>query len=94
VVAMLARVPTYLNPGGVLYLPLSSLSDTGKILGAARRAFGHRIEQLSQISFPFCTELRQNMGLLNGLKEQGVIDFTTRGSRALWNLQIYRAWAP
>lgn len=92
VTAMLQSVSKRLHPGGVLYLPISSLSNVSKILHAARSAFGSKIEQLSQVNFPFCPELRQHFDRLCTLKEQGIIDFTTRGSRAVWSLQIYRAW--
>lgn len=92
VVQMLGRVREFLKDSGVLYLPVSSLSNVGKILAAARRVFGEKIEQLTTVNFPFGPELREHMDRLSVLREEGVIDFTTRKSRHFWSLQIYKAW--
>ena len=92
VVQMLGRVREFLKSTGVLYLPVSSLSNVSKILAAARRVFGEKIELLTTVNFPFGPELREHMDRLSALREEGVIDFTTRKSRHFWSLQIYRAW--
>ena len=92
VVEMLANIRPYLKENGVLYLPVSSLSNVGRILAAARDVFGDNIEQLTSVNFPFGPELREHMERLEELRAEGVIDFTTRKSRSVWSLQIYKAW--
>jgi hypothetical protein len=44
------------------------------------------------VDFPFCAEFRGHEGRLNALREQRLIDFTTRRSRHFWGLRVYRAW--
>lgn len=92
VVEMLERVKDFMQDKGTLYLPVASLSNMGRILGAARKVFGDQIEQLSEVQFPFGPELREHMGRLTSLREQGIIDFQERKSRHFWSLHIYRAW--
>lgn len=92
VVQMLGRVREFLTDTGALYLPVSSLSNVGRILSAAKEIFGDNIEPLTVINFPFGPELREHMDRLTVLRDEGVIDFVTRKSRHFWSLQIYKAW--
>lgn len=92
VIGMLRHVTDYLSPGGVLYLPVASLSNAPRILDAARDVFGDKIELLTQQDYPFGPGLKEHTDRLNELREQGIIDFTTRKSRHFWSLYIYRAW--
>ncbi len=94
VVKMLESVREHLRPGGVLYLPMSSLSHVGRILAAAKGVFGERMEELSQVNFPFGPELKAHMARLEELRAEGIIDFTNYKSRHFWSLHIYRAWVP
>lgn len=92
VIGMLRQVKGYLAPKGVLYLPIASLSNAPRILDAARDVFGDNIELLTQQNYPFGPGLKEHADRLNELREQGIIDFTTRKSRHFWSLYIYRAW--
>jgi methylase of polypeptide subunit release factors len=92
VVAMLDRVKDYLTERGVLYLPIASLSNAKRILHTAGEIFGGKIEQLTQVHYPFGPGLKEHVEKLEQLRGQGLIDFTTRKSRHFWSLTIYRAW--
>ncbi len=92
VVAMLGRAKDYLTDRGVLYLPIASLSNARRILHTAGEIFGSKIEQLTQVHYPFGPGLKEHTEKLHELREQGIIDFTTRKSRHFWSLTIYRAW--
>lgn len=92
VVAMLNHVKDYLTNRGVLYLPIASLSNAKRILQTAGEIFGTKIEQLTKVDYPFGPGLKEHVDKLNELRDQGIIDFTTRKSRNFWSLTIYRAW--
>ena len=92
VVKLLSRVSEYLKPKGMLYLPVASLSNANKILEAAKNVFGSKIEQVVKVDYPLCAELKEQIHKLAGLRDQGIIDFTSRRSRHFWSLQVYRAW--
>jgi 16S rRNA G1207 methylase RsmC len=92
VVRMLKGAINHLREGGSLYLPVLSLSNTGRILQVARSVFGEHIEPLVTVDFPFGAELKEQEHTLSGLRAQGIIDYKTRRSRHFWSLQIYRAW--
>jgi methylase of polypeptide subunit release factors len=92
IVKMLDGARSHLNPGGVLYYPTGTISSTKRTLDAAQRAFGERIELIEQIEVPFCQEFKDNMDVMTRLKDEGLIEFSTRRSRHLWTLQIYRCW--
>ncbi len=92
IVKMLEHAPAHLNPGGVLYYPTGTISSTSRTLAAAQLAFGDNIEIVEQIEVPFCQEFKDNMDVMTRLQSEGLIEFTTRRSRHLWTLQIYRCW--
>ena len=92
IVRMLDNVHGYLKPGGVLYFPTGSISNIPRTLEAAHRAFGDHVELLEEIDVPFCTEFKENMDVMIRLRDEGLIDFSPRRSRHVWQLQVYRAW--
>ena len=92
VIAMLNRAKDYLTDRGVLYLPIASLSNAKRILQTAGEIFGSKIEQLTQVHYPFGPGLKEHVEKLEELRDQGLIDFTTRKSRHFWSLTVYRAW--
>lgn len=92
IVRMLEDAPQHLNPGGVLYFPTGTISNIPRTLDAAERAFGSQVELLQEVEVPFVREFKENMDVMTRLRDQGLIQFTTKRSRHLWTLQIYRAW--
>jgi methylase of polypeptide subunit release factors len=94
IVKMLDGARAHLNPGGVLYYPTGTISSTKRTLEAAQRAFGGNVEIVEQIEVPFCQEFKDNMDVMSRLQNEGLIQFSTRRSRHLWTLQIYRCWTP
>lgn len=92
IVRMLEQSAHHLYPGGVLYFPTGTISNIPRTLATAERVFGEQVEMLDQVEVPFCAEFKDNMEVMSRLKDQGLIDYTTRRSRHLWTLQIYRAW--
>lgn len=92
VIGMLSRVKDFLSDRGILYLPIASLSNANRILQRAREIFGSKIEQLTQQDYPFGPALKDHTDKLYKMRDQGIIDFTTRKSRHFWSLTIYRAW--
>ena len=89
VVRMLGEVTRFLKPGGKLYLPMSSLSCLGRIIGKAKEVFDGGLELVMERLIPFSPELYQHIDLLERLRQRGWIDYVAKKSRYLWNLQVF-----
>ena len=89
VLRMLETVMDHLRLGGKLFLPISSLSSLPRIVNKAREQFGSHLELLVDRMIPFPPELYAHREPLERLREEGVIDFTQRNSRCLWNLKVF-----
>ena len=87
---MLEEVREFLKPGGKLYFPLISLSRSEKILSKAAEVFGSHLEVLADTMIPFCPEFYEHLPLLEDLQRLGIIWFTSKRSRRLWNLKILK----
>jgi methylase of polypeptide subunit release factors len=92
IVPMLLESPKHLNPGGVLYFPTGTISNVARTLSAAKEAFGENVVLVDEMDVPFCEEFNQDLDTMYRLKSEGIIDFTSRRSRHLWQLQLYKAW--
>ena len=92
IVPMLLESPNHLNPGGVLYFPTGTISNVARTLEAARTSFGDNVVLIDEMDVPFCEEFNQDLDTMYRLKSEGIIDFTSRRSRHLWQLQLYKAW--
>ena len=92
IVPMLLLAPQHLNPGGVIYFPTGTISNIPRTLAAAETAFGKNVSLVSETDVPFVREFNENIDAMMRMKDEGLIDFTTRRSRHLWQLQIYKAW--
>lgn len=90
---MLREAPSHLTETGVLYFPLLSLANAGKLLAYATEIFGNRIQQVFSRMIPFCRELQQDIERLEDMRQKGLIDYVSRGSRNLWHLRIFKATA-
>jgi len=88
---MLTQSRAFLADQGVLYFPVLSLAKREKIMDAARALFPDRLEQVAMKWVPFCDEFKENMAAMEQMKEEGLIDYTSKRSRHLWSLEIYRA---
>lgn len=81
----------HLNPGGRLVFPVIGLSQAPLIEASARRVFGESLAVLLEKDVPFHRDLYAHREVLAELKEQGLIDYTERGSRLCWKLQVIEA---
>lgn len=90
-VRMLKESPLYLKDNGYLLFPVISLARTATIMNTARDIYGDRLQQVTSKMIPFNDELHQHLPLLEKLKNEGLVDYTQKRSRFLWNLAIYRA---
>jgi release factor glutamine methyltransferase len=90
-VRMLREAPNYLKDDGYMYFPVLSLACSRVILNAAREAFGEKVYKVASKIIPFCKELQMNIELLFRLRDEGIITFTQKRSRYIWNLDIYKA---
>lgn len=90
-IGVLRESKKYLKPNGSLLFPVISLSDSEKIIAAARDEYGDNVYEVTSKMIPFSKELYTHIELLQQLKQRRLIDFIQRGSRFLWNLSIYRA---
>lgn len=93
-VEVLETAPDHLQPEGILVFPIISLSRASVIEEAARRVFGDSLTKLAEKSIPFPPQLAKDREFVEGEKQQGVIDYTVRGSRLCWNLSIYSGKRP
>lgn len=89
VLRMLEAVIDHLKPGGRLYLPVSSLSSLPKIIEKARERFRSNLELVVDRMIPFSPELYRYRDRLERLREEGIIDFSAKNSRCLWNLKVF-----
>jgi len=92
-VLMLEESPNFLNIGGYLLFPIISLSRSEKILSTAKKIYGDKLHNIANKLIPFCSELLENIELLERLKNKGIINFIQNRSRYLWNLAIYKAYS-
>ena len=86
---VLRDASAHLNRGGWLYFPVLSLSKAPRIVNEAYALYGSTVRMLEEKMIPFCKELREHVDELKVLRERGLIDYTIRRSRALWNLRIF-----
>jgi len=90
-IGVLQESKKHLKPNGSLLFPIISLSNSKRILTAAKKEYGDNIYEVTRKMIPFSKELYNHIELLQQLKERQMIDFIQRGSRFLWSLTIYRA---
>lgn len=90
-VQMLRRSRTHLETGGRLLFPVLGLACASIILSVAREAYGGSVRKVAERMIPFCKELKEKLALLRRLKDEGIIQYVTKGSRHLWSLAVYRA---
>lgn len=88
-VALLEAVRPSLRPGGRLYLPTGSLQDDRQVLTAARRIFGpDRLDLLETRRFPLAGPVATGPAVAD-LTAAGVVRLETRGTRRLWELNLW-----
>ena len=80
---MIEQAPAFLNKGGVLYLPISTLSNYKKTLREADRRF--QLKNIRSKWIPFCKELESGFEQL----KSAPIEVIKRGSRHLWEFRLY-----
>lgn len=88
-IEVIRNSPNYLQPGGKLIFPILSLSRASLIKEAAFATFGSSLSKIVEKLIPFHPALYEHRIRLEELKEQGIIDFTARGSRLCWSLTVY-----
>lgn len=88
-IEVIRSAPNYLRSGGKLIFPILSLSRASLIEAIASATFGSSLFKVAEKLIPFHPALYQHRTRLEELKEQGVIDFTSRGSRLCWSLTVY-----
>jgi precorrin-6B methylase 2 len=93
-IEVIQEAPKHLTTDGVLVFPIISLSRASLIEQAARDVFGDSLTKLVEKSIPFPPELAKDRQFVEAEKAQGVIDYSTRGSRLCWTLAIYSGKRP
>lgn len=90
-IQMLEAAAGHLNPGGVLFLPVVSLSNETKILEVARSRFS-TVECLLRKSWPIKEDFWKRISASDTCRkliDEGIIKVVQRGSRWLWDTSIY-----
>lgn len=90
-IQMLRQADLHLKPGGHLFFPVLSLSNSKKIVAVAREIFGERLTRVASKPVPFNQELKEHLDALLRLRNLGLIHFEQVRSRLFWSLDIYRA---
>ena len=88
-IRVLEDAASHLHSGGRLYFPVLGLSKARKTMDKAYGLYGDTVRLIEEKAIPFCRELYDHMDELKSLKAQGLVDYTTRRSRSLWNLKIF-----
>ena len=84
---------SHLTKNGIMVFPVLSLSSFSLIIETAVRAFPDSLELVCERRIPMHRDLVAHSAVLDGLKKEGAIDFSTRGSRMCWKIWIYHAMA-
>jgi SAM-dependent methyltransferase len=92
-VAMLEAVGDTLKPGGRMYLPTGTIQAEERVLDAARRIFGSRMELIFEREFPLSSMVARSNAVMS-MVGSGVLKLRQRGSRMLWRLAIWRCERP
>ncbi len=88
-VALLETVRPSLRAGGRLYLPTGSLQDDRRVLTTARRIFGSdRVDLLETRRFPLAGPVATGPAVAE-LTAAGVMRLEARGTRLLWELNLW-----
>lgn len=88
-VALLETVRPSLRPGGRLYLPTGSLQDDRRVLTAARQIFGSdRVDLLETRRFPLAGPVATGPAVAE-LTAAGVVRLAAKGTRLLWELNLW-----
>jgi release factor glutamine methyltransferase len=90
-IEMLTKAELHLSPGGHLFFPVLSLSNSSRILAVAREVFNNRLTCVASKLVPFNQELKDNFDVLERLRSNGVVRFEQVRSRLCWSVDIYRA---
>ena len=90
VIRVLQEAPEYLNPGGVLFFPVLSLSNSERILNTAHQHFG-QVKLLRHEEWPLPKEMYQHMETFNRLRAEGYIQYEEKFGMMLWSTDIYAA---
>lgn len=89
---MLEGVREHLKPGGILYLPMLSLSHRPRMIEAARKIF-EKVEKAAGRLFPLNDALKGADGgplpELQRLVKEGIAELTKKGSRLCWECEVY-----
>jgi release factor glutamine methyltransferase len=87
--AILDEVGAYLEPGGVLYFPVISLSAAPKIMDAAHCAFS-RVERVARQQWMLPDSMKPHLPFLRTLKSQNQIFFDEKHGLTLCWTEIYK----
>jgi len=81
---------TYLEPNGLLFFPVLSLSNTEKIIDLARKNF-NQVEMLIHKDWYLPEDMKKHIGLLEYLQNEGMIRIEEKFGMVLWYTEIYIA---
>jgi len=88
---MLREAKRWLKDNGRLLLPTGSLQDQEAILEAARSLYGS-VQELVARAIPLPGDLMAGRAL-PALVREGIVELKARGSRYLWNAQVWEITA-
>jgi len=91
VVEVVQKAPEHLNAGGLFFFPVISLSNVNKIIKAAHDNFSH-VERLIHEEWPLPGEMKQHLGTLRRLKEEGHIEFDEKFGMVVYYTDVYVAY--
>jgi ribosomal protein L11 methylase PrmA len=80
----------FLNDGGLLFFPVISLSNKGRILAVAHESF-KVVERLSRNEWPLPKEMFKHAPLLRELKSSKKVSFDENFGMIIWSTEIYVA---
>lgn len=94
-IEVLSSASAFLNgSGSTMIFPVLSLARSAKILLTAEKLFGNSLCELESRWFPFNRALMANVKELEELRDKGIINFASKRSRYLWQLQIFSVTKP
>lgn len=91
VIEVVRNAPAHLYVDGLLFFPVISFSNVGKILKSAREVFSH-VERLVHKEWPLPKEMYRHLSALKRLREEGHIQFEEKFGMVFWFTDIYVAY--
>lgn len=90
VIKVIKNASKFLNPNGVLFFPILSLSNTNKIINSAKKNFS-QVTKISHKEWPLPESMKKHLKILEDFSNKKIIKINEKFGMVLWYTEIYFA---